>query len=117
MAREGHVSRAGASGSEKRRVQHDTGIVNETLPEKVSRYSDGLRAGRPGFYSRQRQETFLCCIASRPALWPTQPPVHWVPGTFCLGVMRPGREVDHSCLSNAENENIGAVLSPSHMYS
>jgi hypothetical protein len=31
---------------------------------------------------------------SRPALWPTQPPIQWVPGYF-LGVKRPGRGVDY----------------------
>jgi hypothetical protein len=30
--------------------------------------SDGLRAGRPGFDSRQRQEIFLYAIVFRPAL-------------------------------------------------
>jgi hypothetical protein len=38
----------------------------------------GLRAGRPGFDSRQGREIFLCYIASRPPLEPTQPPIQWV---------------------------------------
>jgi hypothetical protein len=31
---------------------------------------------------------------SRPSLWPTQPPIQWVPG-LSRGVKRPGRGVDH----------------------
>ena len=40
---------------------------------------------------------------SRPALWPTQPAVQWVPG-LCRRVKRPGRGVDHSPQSSAEVE-------------
>jgi hypothetical protein len=32
---------------------------------------------------------------SRPALGPTQPPIHRVPGAPSLGIKRPGREVYH----------------------
>jgi hypothetical protein len=39
---------------------------------------------------------------TRLALWPTQPPIQWVPGAISLGVKRPGREADHSPPSSAE---------------
>ena len=37
---------------------------------------------------------------SRPALWPTQPPVQWVPG-LSRGQKRPGRDADPSLRSSA----------------
>jgi hypothetical protein len=40
-----------------------------------SRYSDGLKAGRPGFNSGQGQEIFLFPTASRLAVVLTQPPI------------------------------------------
>jgi hypothetical protein len=49
---------------------------------KLSRYSDGLRAGRPGFGSRLGTEIFLNSTGSRPALGSTQPPIQWVPELF-----------------------------------
>jgi hypothetical protein len=39
---------------------------------------------------------FLFTTASRTALRTTQPPMQWVTGALSLGVMRPGRETDHS---------------------
>jgi hypothetical protein len=51
----------------------------------LSRYSDGLWAGRPGFDSRQRKEILLYFTASRPALGPTQPPIQWVPESLYPG--------------------------------
>jgi hypothetical protein len=56
----------------------------------------GLRAGRPGFDSRQGK-IFLFSTVSRPALGATQPPIQWVPE-----VKRPRREADHSPPSAAE---------------
>jgi hypothetical protein len=49
---------------------------------QLGRCSDGLRAGRLGFYSRKGQEIFLYSAVSGPALGPTQPPIQWVPGAF-----------------------------------
>jgi hypothetical protein len=37
---------------------------------------------------------------SKPVLWPTQPPVQWVPG-LSWGKVRPGRAADHSPPSSA----------------
>jgi hypothetical protein len=34
-------------------------------------------------------------MSSRPVLWPTQPPIQWVPGALSLGLKRPEREDDH----------------------
>jgi hypothetical protein len=67
----------------------------------AGRYSDALRAGQPGFESRQGKD-FLFSITSTPAVGPTQPPIQWVPGVLSLGVKRSGREADHSPPASAE---------------
>jgi hypothetical protein len=54
-------------------------------PGKLSRYSDGLWAGEPGFDFLQGQETFLHSTASIPDLETTKTPIKWVPGVFLLG--------------------------------
>jgi hypothetical protein len=41
------------------------------------------RAGRPGFYSWQRQKMFLFSTASTPALGPNLPPIQLAPEAFC----------------------------------
>jgi hypothetical protein len=46
-----------------------------------------------------------------------QPPIQWVPGAISLGIMRPGREADHSPPSNAEMKNGGAIPPLPHTYS
>jgi hypothetical protein len=44
-------------------------------------------------------------------LWgSTHPPGQWVPGVLSPRVLRPGREADHSRLSNAEVKNFGTIL-------
>jgi hypothetical protein len=70
----------------------------------MSRYSDGLRAGRPAFDSRQCK-IFLFSTASRPTLRPTQPHIQWVTGALSQGVKRPGREADHFPPTSAEVKN------------
>jgi hypothetical protein len=41
---------------------------------------------------------------SRPALWPTQSPLKWVPG-LSPGIKRPGRGVDQPTPSSAEGND------------
>jgi hypothetical protein len=57
----------------------------DTIVNFLSRYSDGLRAGWPGFGSRQWKEVFLYSTLSRPAVEPNQPPIQWVRGLFPRG--------------------------------
>jgi hypothetical protein len=64
--------------------------------------STGWTIGVLGFASRRGLGIFLFTIASRTALRPTQPPIHWVPEALSLGVKRPGREANHSPPSSAE---------------
>jgi hypothetical protein len=45
---------------------------------------------------------FLFTTASRTALGPTQPPIHWIPGVLSLGVKRPGHEANHWPPSSSE---------------
>jgi hypothetical protein len=59
----------------------------------VSDYGlDDRAIGRSGFDPRQGKRIFPLSSVSRPALGPTQPPVHWVPGVLSRGVKR-GRGV------------------------
>jgi hypothetical protein len=58
-----------------------------------------------GWMARVRFPTVQDCLfsaASRPALGPNQPLNQWTMGTFFQGVMRPGREADHSHASSAK---------------
>jgi hypothetical protein len=64
-----------------------------------------LNIVRSGFDPRQGQRIFPLASVSIPALGPTQPPVHWVPGPFPGGKARPGRDADHSPPSSAEVVN------------
>jgi hypothetical protein len=85
------------------------GLNVDAQSELRSRYSDRLRARRPGFDSRQRQELFLYSTESKPALGPTEPPIQWVPGTISPEVKRPGREADHSPPSSTQVKNGEAI--------
>jgi hypothetical protein len=53
-------------------------------------------------------------VTSRLALWPTRPPVQWVPGALSLGAKRQGREADHLLPPSAEVKNGGSVPLPPH---
>jgi hypothetical protein len=69
-----------------------------TRVPKLSRYSDGLRAGRPGTSKR----VFVFSTASRPALRSIQPFIQWVTGALSPGFKRLGLEANHSPPSIAE---------------
>jgi hypothetical protein len=74
----------------------------------AQRYSTGLRAGWSGGGGSSpghRLGIFLFTTMSRPALWPNQPPIQWVPVALFLKVKRPGREADHSPPSSYEIKN------------
>jgi hypothetical protein len=51
----------------------------------------------------------LFTIMSKPALWPTQLPIQWVPGALSLGVKRSEREANHSPPSGGEVNNARAI--------
>jgi hypothetical protein len=98
-----------------RATQSDTAVVISCSHQcfykelrQFSRYNDGLRAGRPGFKSRQGK-IFLFYIASRPTLGPNQNPVHWTSGDLSPELKRPGREVDRSSSTGPEVKNDGAT--------
>jgi hypothetical protein len=78
-------------------------------PEYLSRYSDGLLAGRTGFSSQQEQDFFLQSAASRPVLKSDQPLIQIVPRALSPGVNRPGRKTDHSPPSSTDVKNDGAI--------
>jgi hypothetical protein len=82
----------------------------------LCRYRDGLRAGRPGFNSRQGQEIFYS--PQRPGqLWgPPSLLSNGVPEASSPGVWQ-GQEADHSPPSSAEVNNGEAISSLPHMSS
>jgi hypothetical protein len=79
----------------------------------LSRYSDGLPVGQPGFDYRHCKFCFslLPTASPRPTLGPTQPLFQWVPGIFPRVVGWQGREADRSPLSSADVKNGEAVPS------
>jgi hypothetical protein len=111
----GPATQTEASGASLRSLETNVGggphiwLLPVTFTFLPRRCGDGLRDGRPGFYSR-------FSTASRPALWPTQPPIQWVPGTLSPGVKRQGREADHSPPSSAEVKNDGATPPLPHVF-
>jgi hypothetical protein len=76
-------------------------IVQE--PGYRSRYSGWLRAGWQRGQSSYpgRVKNFIFSTSFRPALGLTQSPIQWVLVAFYPEVKRPGREANHSPLTNA----------------
>jgi hypothetical protein len=68
----------------------------------------GLRAGRPGLYSRQGK-IILYSTASRPALGLTQPLIQWVQGEISPRMKRQEREADNSPPSSTEAKKGGDI--------
>jgi hypothetical protein len=56
-----------------------------------------------GFDSREGQEILLSFITSRPALWPTQPPIQRIPGYIFMKAKQPEHEADHSSAEQVDN--------------
>jgi hypothetical protein len=46
--------------------------------------------------------SFLAPVLKYLFLWPTQPPIQWVPGSLTLGLKQLGREADHTLPSSPE---------------
>jgi hypothetical protein len=69
-----------------------------------------------GFYCRWGLGICLFTSVSGTALGAIQPPIQWVPGALSLGVMRPGREDDHSPPSSAEVKNAWSYTSTSPIH-
>jgi hypothetical protein len=65
---------------------------------RPGRYSDWLRAGRPGFDSRQGQDFYFYSGHTGSGAHPASYPMGAV-------VKRPGREADHSPPTSAEVKN------------
>jgi len=71
-----------------------------------------LRAGRPGFDSRQVMKFFsIHHVQAGPG--PTQPPVQWVPRALSPGLKRPERESGHSPPYSAKLKNVQGCTSTS----
>jgi hypothetical protein len=56
-------------------------------------------------------DIILLSTASRPILWPAEPPLQWIPATLSPCVIWQGREADRSPQSNAKVKNCGAISS------
>jgi hypothetical protein len=83
--------------------------TNPVGPEHSrSRYSDELRAGRPGSIPGGGKISAYF-TASRPTLGSTQPPIQWIPVALSSGIKRPGREADHLPPTSAEVKKHGAT--------
>jgi len=50
-------------------------------------------------------------------VWPTQPPIQWVPASLSPGIKRPKREADQSPSPSAEVKNAWSCTSTSHKLS
>jgi hypothetical protein len=61
-------------------------LIRAVIAQSVQRWAMGWTVGVLGFDFRRGLGIFLFTTASRTALWPTQPPIQWIPGALSLGV-------------------------------
>jgi hypothetical protein len=95
---------------------NNTSLSNIREPGSLSRYSDGLRAGRPGFDSRQGKE-FSLLYSVQTGSWTHPASYPMGTGGSLPGVKRPKSEADHSPPSSAEVMSGGAIHPLPHMSS
>jgi hypothetical protein len=67
------------------------------------------------FAGMSREGIFLFATPSRPALWPTQPPIQWVPAVLFPRVKRLRCEADHLPPSSVEIKNAWSYTSTRRM--
>jgi hypothetical protein len=77
------------------------------VPGQLSRYSDGLWAGRLWVESQQGVTLFHMF---RSVLRPAQPPIQCVPADLTPRVMQPGREANRLSPYSDEVKNCGAII-------
>jgi hypothetical protein len=74
---------------------------------QLSRYSNGLQAGRGLIPSGESNFSILHSVQ-------TQPSIQMILGAFSLGVKRQGNEADHAPPSSAEVTNGGVIPPHTH---
>jgi hypothetical protein len=84
---------------------------------QLSRYSNGLRAGRLGFDYRQGQEIILYSTVSRLALDTTYASYPMSTGVALTGMMKSGREFNHLRPSSAEVKYCEPIFQLPHISS
>jgi hypothetical protein len=89
---------------------HSTMVYILTASWQLSRYSNGLRAGRPGFDYRQMQD-IVFSSSQRPGRLGCPPSLRYNANRelFPPGAKRPRREADHSPPASTEDNNGEAI--------
>jgi hypothetical protein len=63
-----------------------------------------------------RRNIFFSSPQRPDPLWAIQPRIQWIPRALSLGIKRPGREADYSCLRRAEIKTSGAIPRLPHVF-
>jgi hypothetical protein len=96
-------------------VVHVSDMIIYWKPGQRTRYSDWLRVEQPKSWSSSpgRVKNFLFSTSSRPAVGSTQLPIQWVQRALPSGVMRAGRETNHSPPASTEVKKMWMYTSTS----